>query len=478
MRTIRGLFLGLSAVMAIALLVLVRARIIPLGVRNEWEWHHITATLMPIDLLLAGLGVVAYAAFVMFGMAALNSRACRIREAVWLACLLCASVAIQVVVHAGAPTGYGITKWVTLLQTGSSGYLTVAKSQMQDPVRFWADYPQWIKTQDSLHVGTHPPGLFLVSAMILQTMESKPELTRAIVTHLPGSVSDGFRIFPGTTTQAERASAAIIGALTLLACATTVVPLYLLARASLSAPTSWAVAALWPIAPSAILFQPTADTAFPLLATSALALVAWGGIGRSILAGVVLGLGLQFTLAFLPVGLAVAIVQARRSNEASWKYRSLTILATGVGFLGITGALWAISGANPWVIWWWNQTNHARFYVESPKSYLTWIIVNPIELFVAIGIPAAVFAVVGFGSRTVPPSAWAALIVLTVLDLSGKNLSEVARLWLPFMPSLLAASGAGMARVGGGPRTLGGTVLMVGFLTLGLEATIQVVYPF
>ena len=64
-----------------------------------------------------------------------------------------------------------------------------------------------------------------------------------------------------------------------------------------------------------------------------------------------------------------------------------------------------------------------------------------------------------------------------MLNFSGRNLSEVARLWLPLMPPLLTASGLGLARLGGGPKTLAASVMLQGAQTLILQATIQVVYP-
>jgi hypothetical protein len=67
--------------------------------------------------------------------------------------------------------------------------------------------------------------------------------------------------------------------------------------------------------------------------------------------------------------------------------------------------------------------------------------------------------------------------VLVVLTLSGRNLSEVARLWLPLMPGLLTAAGHGLAQLGAGPAVLAVTLLALGAETLVLEATIQVVYP-
>jgi hypothetical protein len=79
--------------------------------------------------------------------------------------------------------------------------------------------------------------------------------------------------------------------------------------------------------------------------------------------------------------------------------------------------------------------------------------------------------------RLAPRVAWATIGVLALLTLSGRSLSEVARLWLPMMPPLLVAAGAGLERLGAGPVTLAVTVATLGIETLLLQATIQVVYP-
>ena len=123
--------------------------------------------------------------------------------------------------------------------------------------------------------------------------------------------------------------------------------------------------------------------------------------------------------------------------------------------------------------------NHARFYVEFPRSYLPWVAANPVELAVGLGLPVAVWAVVGLASgRDAPTVSLAAAAVLVALTLSGKNLSEVGRLWLPMMPALLVAAGRGFERVGAGAKSLAATTILIGGQTLALQATIQVVYPF
>jgi hypothetical protein len=129
------------------------------------------------------------------------------------------------------------------------------------------------------------------------------------------------------------------------------------------------------------------------------------------------------------------------------------------------------------VIWWWNQKNHARFYVEFPRSYRSWLAANPVELVIGLGLPAAVWSCLGLAGKDAPRVSVAAVVVLTVLTLSGKNLSEVARLWLPMMPALLVAAGLGFERARAGAMTLGATVSLLGAQTLALQAMIQVVYP-
>ena len=484
MRCIAWIVLAAEAALVAALAVGLRSGRMPLGVPGQWEWQRIRVAPAPLSLLIGLAAVLAYSAFIALGHRALSAQENRPRVKIWLAGLVLASIGVQGVVQDAAPEAYGLSKWILALHNpGSSGYYTVAKSRMDDPRRFLADYPDWIARQDALHVGTHPPGLFLVARMMLGTMEAHPSLARWVCELAPPSVRSAIRVFRETLNlpRADAASLAMTGALTLLACASTVVPLYALARSRLSPAAAWASAAFWPLVPSALMFQPTADTAFPLLATTALALASWAGSRRGgtlcVVSGLVMALGMVFTLAFLPVGLVVALV-LMTTPDASPRRRLALILATGVGFLAGTLAWWAMTSANPFAIWWVNQRNHARFYVEYPRSYLAWVVENPIELAVALGLPIAAWALIGLGElRKAPRVAWATVFVLMLLTLSGKNLSEVARLWLPLMPPLLVAAGAGFSRLGGDGWTLAGTVALVGVQALILEATIQVVYP-
>ena len=237
------------------------------------------------------------------------------------------------------------------------------------------------------------------------------------------------------------------------------------------------------------MFQPDADTAYPFLSTTAMALAAWaarwasgdrGIVAASLIAlasGLVLAFGTFFTLAFLPVGLIVALVIAL-APAMTFARKGGLILAVGVGFATLISLGWLLTGANPLTVWTWNLRNHARFYVEYPRTYLAWLVVNPIELAVALGLPAVLWCALGLaGPRSAPRAAWATVAVLVLLNAIGRNMGEVARLWMLFLPPILTAAGSGLCRLGGGPWTLGVTAVLLGLQTLALQTMIQVVYP-
>ena len=460
----------------------VRDRRVPLGVPGEWVWLRLdTGVAGPNahDLALAAAAVAAYAGLSAAGMRSLARRAGPLREAGWLAGLVAGAVVVQCAALGGAPEGYGPEKIpLVLWEPGSSGYYTVAVERAGDPWAFWAAYPAWVRRQDVLHIGTHPPGLILATAFARRAMRAHPGLAKGIAAGLPPRVAHSFREIAnrfGPVPRADRAALALIGGLTLLACAATVAPLYLLARSALPPPAAWASACLWPLATSALMFLPDADVAFSFLSATALALAARGRPTGAIAAGIVLAVGMSFTLAFLPVGLVVALVLATTPG-ATPRRRPALVAATGAGFLAFTLGTWAISGADPFLTWRWNLANHARFYATYPRSYAAWTLLAPLDLACGLGLPAACWVAVGLATRRAPRAAYAALAVLILLGLSGRNLGEVARLWLPFMPLLLPAAGAGFARLGAGPGSVGATVALMGTQVLILEAMIQVVF--
>ncbi len=490
MRKRAWIAMGLQIALVLGVVIAVRQGA-PLGVPGQWEWLRVSPRArIPWGWLALGAATAAgYAVLAALGRRAL-AKATLARECAWVLVLAAASVLAQLGVTAAAPDEYDLTKWAYVnFFTSSSGYFTIARDQArQDPWRFLADYPEWIERQDSLHIGTHPPGLIMLESVLERFFAGHPRAIEAIESIAPPSTSEGFRQLGALdrrpVAHSERAALLATAMLVLLACAGSVAPLYLLVRASQPAPVAWTAAALWPLAPSAILFQPLADAAYPLAATAAVALAAWSARSLAAIAvllafaaGVVLAFGTVFTMAFLPVGLIVALVYAVEAGR-SIRARVFLIVAVGVGFVLPWLAFWIATAANPVTIALWNLHHHARFYLEYPRSYWLWCLVNPLELLVALGAASAVWVVWGgLRARPLPRALLSTLIVLLLVELSGRNLGEVARLWMFFMPLLLPAAAAGLERERAGPAGLAATVLLLGVQTLAFESLIQVVYP-
>ena len=481
-----------QALLILGLWAGIAGRWFPLGVPGEWEWQRLPASIRvdPLPLAGAGLVVIGFAGFAALGVRALQRSISVARETAWVTALAVVSIVAQGVVQEGAPEGYGLAKWIVALQSkGSSGYATVARTEMPAGIgAFLRTYPAWIERQDSLHIGTHPPGLFIVARILGDLTRAHPDLARWVVDQAPGSIQPAIRTTRGigSLPRDEAAALVLTGALTLIGSALTVIPLYLLARARGTAPLAWGAATLWPLLPGALLFQPTPDTAFSFLSMAALASAAWSvrlqawpaRIVLAIGAGTILAIGMQFTLVFLAVGLVVAILLGFTPSAGGWRSRVLLMGLVGLGFGLATGGWWLATQANPMSIWWSNQQHHAGFYRNNPRSWWAWTGENLVESLVAVGLPTSFWVLLALRSpRSIPTSCWAALAVLVLLTASGRSLSEVARLWLPMYPPFLVAAAGAWERQGVSSTSLGGTIALVGVQTLVLQCLIQVVYP-
>ena len=187
--------------------------------------------------------------------------------------------------------------------------------------------------------------------------------------------------------------------------------------------------------------------------------------------------GMVFTLAFLPVGLIVGDPRHDRPGPRSAVARRPDP-GDGCGLPGLhAGRLARHRGQSVRRLEVEPAPPRAVLRRVSPDVSL-WLWANPIELAIAIGLPTVVWCVVGLlAPRSVPLSVWATLFVLVLVNLTGRNMGEVARLWMLYMPPFLIAAARGLERLGGGPVALAITTAMVGFQTLALQAMIQVVYP-
>jgi hypothetical protein len=419
----------------------------------------------------------------------------RPRRFLTVALLFPATAFIQAGWQGAAPAGYGLAKWpIATYNPGSSGYFSHARDEIDDLGDFVREYPDWIKDQDVLHTGTHPPGLFVEARVILDYWRSHAADAPGWISKLPTELREAAKAAkPGGMPIVEQASVLTIAMIRWLACAMTVWPIYAISRRFGHAPlVSYRMATLWAVVPSAVLFQPASDLLFPVLAASAVGLSVLPVVDAGwrhrwadpIIAGLILALGMFFSLVFLAIGAIVALVVISNRNAGGVRQKIIRISMIGAGFVLGTAA-WAIAGrTDPLAIWLTNQAKHAGFYAANARSYGPWLMADFVESAIGLGLPIFVVVTVGmigtifrrdrFQQNRV---AIATCLLLATLAISGRSLSEVGRLWLPFFPLLLTATIFGTSYEKAEGWLYRWILVWSGIQIVWLQTIVQCVYP-
>jgi len=455
------IFLALLAAPSLVILGIIWLTDLPLGVPAEWTWVRVGP---PIDTLLTAVMVVIYgllfAGFIWLGQSRLTH--CRELETTgWLIGLVLIGFCWLWIAQDAAPPGYRFSKtaW-TLFYPGASGYFSMARDHEEDFDRFLRDYESLMAEGDVLHIGTHPPGLFMGYHSLISLCRASPALCDWVRSTEAATYSEAMDIIAqnhvgsSNSPQPEHRAAIWLAALlTQLAAAATVVPLFLLIRRDFSPQIAWLAVSCWPAIPALALFLPKSDLLYPLFGMACwyFWLSGWKqrSFWRILLAGFICWAGLTCSLALLPVLLGLFLMTlwrgwfcqtADRVPDALSKFW-FGLLGAAIGFLTPLIALWWLKGVNLLNVWLWNYRNHAGFYDEYTRTYWKWLLINPLEFAVAVGVPLTVAAILGGYSlaKHAPRSRragilWCSLIVWGLLWLSGKNMGELARLWILLMP--------------------------------------------
>ena len=497
----------------------------PLGVPGEWTWDRMPTEL---DSGMNGLGAaVAAGLFVVVvrvGWKRMNrvTRRPVSRGEVcgWLVALVGMSFAWLWIVQEAAPVKNRLGKAAFVLYySSSSGYFTKARYEEPSPGRLLAGYEDLMRERDVLHVGTHPPGLFLVFQGLIAACEFSPPLAAFLDATQPASFREACDVIATNSLRAKSAHAVLpldrrvlwlATLLVMLSVSLVVVPLYGVVRLTHDRAAAWLTAALWPAVPAAAVFVPKSDVVYALVGMMFVWLwllaVKRRSMGLALLAGLIAWCGLMCSLAFLPVFLFAGLVTlgarsfglglvaldgneedpltltlspedggegtGRETLEArcsvpvsqlavpisqrpapfvwlSTLVRQLipTIAAAAMGFIVPTLWLGWLGRVNLLVVWWLNYQNHAGFYAQYQRTYWKWLLVNPVELCLAAGVPVALLAAMSVlrltkeRRSTLMAVAWSMLFVGGLLWLTGKNSGEAARLWIVFLPWLVWLAG-------------------------------------
>ena len=330
-----------------------------------------------------------------------------------------------------------------------TSYHTVAISpEARDPATFLRGHATHLSewTRSAKHAATHPPGPILYYRAALGLCEASPAMTDGLLR--AAGVPD--REFRPPATRAARA-AALLGALLLvLLGALTAWPVGALARALGAGDLpATRLAILWALVPGPALMTPQFDQALalPVALATLLLLTTASGTWRAVAAGALGGAALLTSYgaaAFLVIGGLAAIATNATDRGALRRAVTAALLATGVAGLVAFG-LPALLGHEPLRALLSALSIHREVFT-APRSYALWLLFNPVDLALFLGVPVAVAGLwASVASRREPLSCalaryrWAVFGGLLALLLAGVTRGEVGRLWIPLMPLLLVA---------------------------------------
>ena len=484
---------------------------LPLGIPGEWTWDRVVTEPDSVwNLIGAAVAAGLYLTVVRVGWKRLSgaSRLApqRLEVCAWLMALVAMAFVWLWIAQEASPQRNRLGKAAFVLYyPSSSGYFTKARYDSPNAAAFLAGYEDLMRERDVLHVGTHPPGLFLVFHGLIAACEQSPTLASLLDATQPASFREACDVIatnslrsktPRPLLPLDRRVLWLATLLVMLSASLVVVPLYGVVWQTHGPVTAWLTASLWPAIPAVAVFVPKSDVVYALIGM----LIVWTWLGavkrRSVVLALLGGLcawcGLMCSLAFLPVFLFTALVSWGR---ARWWYSGrnkespltltlspqsrgegtrenlspedggegtrgrLTVgdrfglppvsclIAAVAGFAVPTLLVGWLARVNLLTVWWLNYQNHAGFYEHYSRTYWKWLLVNPVELSFAAGVPVFLLAAASVVSlarerwSSLAMTAWSMLFVGGTLWLTGKNSGEAARLWIVFLPWLVWLAG-------------------------------------
>jgi hypothetical protein len=471
------LFSLVVVALTLVLCLLVARQALTLGVRGEWVWQYRPGAggagvgaglLAELRLPLGLLGILLVLVWCL--REAEKALASWDREVLAVVLLVAAGFLFQL---ASGSIYAGLGQDVLAVTEESVGGYYGLSQEIISPTAFLAGYPRLLATREPVgHLNTHPPGNTMYFYVLRRFFEDHPDLARQVTALEPPSMRGPEGAFALVESQhqlvlsfAERAAIFVGILLVRLKAALVVVPLYLLVRWGLGKRRAVEVAALGVTIPSVVVFLPGLDAAYPTGAAALAALMVGALVWRSGLLAFLAGVALYGVMLFSPALALVAVLVLlwyglarwtgwgerlrRRPGQASF----LQVLGVGIlGFAIVLVVLWVFFQFNAVATWWECLRSNARFNRLTGRSYLPWVLYNPVDFLMFLGVGLSALLLAGTAGVLLRLKAWRRwdpmtlglavfVLALLALDVGGMNTGEVARLWLFLMPgvALLAA---------------------------------------
>ncbi|MGD1002099.1 MAG: glycosyltransferase family 39 protein [Candidatus Brocadiia bacterium] len=502
---LRIALLALVALSTLLVSALVWTQAWHIGIAREWQWLYFPrpescAAGVP-TLFLCALMAAVVAVFLRRGLSEKRSEV--------LAAGLCAALSLGIILETAqaVPTA-PYDAYNSIVAPWAGGYYAEAV-HVSDMGAYLKDYAGMIprlRVDDPIrgHIADHPAGPVVFHWAVNRALDHWPAAARWFTPAGADEVINlGGRGGPATSTWRRVAGqlarwnlsdgqfAGIWASALLfrLGFWLALILVYLLVRDICSRETALLALALSALIPSLHLFSPYPDLLFPLFAVAAL--YSWrralrrGSVAWAALSGAIVVAGLLWSMALLA---AVALIGAY-SLLAAWRGA-----VEGCGGPGRGGWLRAICGwaagflgcallpalyfeYDVWSVWRTCLSQHATFAALFPRSYWAWTLFNPVEFAIFAGLPAFLLLLATMAMdfrrwwperrrRALSSLPWALLIVLAALNFSGRNLGEVARLWMFLMPFGAAAGACALVSLDGKRGWIAGAVLALAAVQL------------
>jgi hypothetical protein len=466
-----------------------------IGIPGEWTWPYFrSGYLAPSEgpflylggaVLMAGLMAAALGAGVRRGL--------RDRRERLLLPVVCLGLALGVILMLGRGSRHNLLDLaqpiaVTVAPARGGYYAEAVRVEEMGPyLEHYAEMIDALAVDDLVrgHIANHPAGPVVFHWTVNRLLEASPGLCELLIpegrrfrreaqglaarlVNAPGSA--GPSQAPTRLSQGEFAGIWGAALLFRLGFWAGLIPLYFLGRMLADAETGLFAVCLAALIPSLHLFGPYGDQLFVPVATWSFLFWLLGvrrkSLAWSAAAGALLCLGLHWSLSLLlavalvGVGSILVFINERRTPGASWNARGwLRVAAGGLGGFLLAALLPALLfDYDTFKVWRICLSQHADFAALFRRSYLPWLLYNPVELLIFTGVPVTCLLVAQCAAdvsrpagatrpAAIPLMPWAVVGVFAVVNLTGKNLGEIARLWMFLMPFAALGAARWMRRV-------------------------------
>lgn len=413
------LLILITTVISLVVLFLIASDSLTIGYIKEWSWGKIN---MSLDHLKIFYYFVITLLFLFFVYIFLSEK---FKKYEWLfisISIIFFNIIILFVFSFNNEWQNFLSKIIA--HTGATSYFNDAQkiNNVGDFLRNYSQNVQYLQ----MHSQTHPPGVIL----LFYYLSNFAKNINVNVTYT-------------------------IGLLIPFLSSLTIIPLYFLTKLFFNKLAAKISVVFYCLIPALILFTPQMDQVYALFFISIILFYYLGIIKKKIiyfiLSGLFLAFGSYFSYLYtvIPLVMLILWILIYLNKKDSTKYffqinnffKYNIIFALAFLFPNIIYQI--IYGTNIYEMYQASMVYHQQFL--DSKSYLIWLAMNLFDFGIFMGLPITIVLLFVFGdsimnfikTKAVDISLGLFLLTIIILDLTGKNRSEVARLWLFLVPLML-----------------------------------------